>query len=381
MDNNNINKYKILIVDAYYENLQILATTLDKKDYQISYATSGKEALSIVKMIDFDLILLDIMIPEMDGYEVCRKLRKDERSADIPVIFITAKTNHWSIIKAFEVGAQDYIKKPFNQRELLARVNTHLILKNQKNTLETEVAEKTNELKIANDRLSKLEKTKSNFLNLISYEFWKILNSITDVTESFEETELSNIQQNFITNLSYSTEKLNEFVKTLLLIIFINTQEYERNEDYVSVSELLDEVYEYIKDEAEIKEVSLNFQKLEKDISIPGDLELLKRCLLAILDNSLNLITDKDIKVSINIFSHPEDICIRIVDNGDGFSSEFLTFFEHLIENGDFGENKDKFGLGLITAKLIMDNHFGSIKLSNSNEDGQGAIIEIFLPK
>ena len=370
-------KDRILIVDDVYENLQILGFALNIKNYEIAYATSGAEALNILDDLEFDLILLDIMMPGMDGYEVCKEIRKRANNEDVPVIFLTAKTDHKSIIQGFEVGAQDYITKPFNQKELLARVNTHLIIKNQKDILEIEVAKKTKQLKIANERLGKLEKTKSDFLNLISYEFWKILNNIDDVTNSFEDTDLTDTQLELITDLSLSTDKLNEFVKTLLLIIFINTKEYENNIEKISVNKLLDEVYDYIKDEAEIKEIAFDLIKLKDDILIPGDLELMKRSLFSVLANSLNL-EKNSLKIVLKSYLENENVIIEIDDNGKGFPEEFFNFFNKLIETGEFGEDKEKFGLGLITTKLILDTHFGSIQLYNK-EDG-GAIVKIALP-
>ena len=126
MDDSN---FKILIVDDLPKNLMVLGNILLKEKFQIAYAKNGKEALAQAFETDFDLILLDIMMPEMDGFEVCSILRDDERTAKTPIIFLTAKNDTESIIKGFEVGAQDYLTKPFNTNELLARVHTHLELK------------------------------------------------------------------------------------------------------------------------------------------------------------------------------------------------------------------------------------------------------------
>jgi CheY-like chemotaxis protein len=122
--------FSILIVDDVPKNIQVLANVLEcRDDYEIEFATSGKEALEWVSSINFDLILLDIMMPGMDGYKVIRHLKNEKKTREIPVIFLTAKTDEESIVKGFENGAVDYVTKPFIPSELLARVNTHIELK------------------------------------------------------------------------------------------------------------------------------------------------------------------------------------------------------------------------------------------------------------
>lgn len=121
---------KILVVDDVAENRKILATILKKNtDYEVMLAADGNSVLSSIESDIPDLILLDIMMPEMDGYEVARILRSRERTRDIPIIFITAVIDVESIVKAFESGGMDYITKPFNRSELLSRVDSHMKLK------------------------------------------------------------------------------------------------------------------------------------------------------------------------------------------------------------------------------------------------------------
>jgi adenylate cyclase len=116
---------RILIVDDTPANIQTLSAILKEKGYQISVATNGRQALEVVSKVRPDLILLDVMMPEMDGFEACQKLKASDWH-DIPIIFLTAKTETDDIVRGFELGAVDYVAKPFNAHELLARVNTHL---------------------------------------------------------------------------------------------------------------------------------------------------------------------------------------------------------------------------------------------------------------
>lgn len=121
--------YNILVVDDDLNNIQVGINILkENKDYTLIFATSGAQALARVQERDFDLILLDIIMQPLDGFEVCRRLKADARTAGIPIIFLTARTDTDSIIEGFELGGADYVTKPFNSHELNARVRTHLEL-------------------------------------------------------------------------------------------------------------------------------------------------------------------------------------------------------------------------------------------------------------
>jgi DNA-binding response OmpR family regulator len=130
----------ILIVDDNPQNLQVLGNLLQEGKYQIEFAVNGESTLDWLKNKQFDLILLDINMPGMNGFEVCKKIRLDKKTYEVPIIFLSAESERESILKGFEVGAQDFVIKPFDSRELLARVKTQLDLKSK-----TEKLEKINE--------------------------------------------------------------------------------------------------------------------------------------------------------------------------------------------------------------------------------------------
>ena len=119
---------RILVVDDTSANIQAVTAILREHGYQISVATNGRQALSVLERVRPDLILLDVLMPEMDGFEACRRIKHNPDLHDIPIIFLTAKTDATDIVRGFELGAVDYVPKPFNAFELLARVNTHLTL-------------------------------------------------------------------------------------------------------------------------------------------------------------------------------------------------------------------------------------------------------------
>lgn len=126
----------VLLVDDVAKNIQLLSNILSRRNYQIAFATNGSQALNMVAQIQPDIILLDIMMPGMDGFEVCRKLKEEDSTKQIPIIFLTGKTDTSDITTGFQCGAIDYITKPFNTEELLARVDTHLELKRVRDEME-----------------------------------------------------------------------------------------------------------------------------------------------------------------------------------------------------------------------------------------------------
>lgn len=145
--NANMPRQKILIVDDMPTNIKVLGDAL-KNDFTVLFATGGDKALSIAfSPHPPDLILLDIMMPDMDGYEVCRRLKSDKQTWDIPVIFITSKNEEEHETLGLEIGAVDYIKKPFSLPIARARVKTHLELKRHRDFLEWMLMKRTSEMR------------------------------------------------------------------------------------------------------------------------------------------------------------------------------------------------------------------------------------------
>ena len=168
MDLNQHNRFKILIVDDVPKNIQVAASILQNDTYQIAFAQDGPTALAQVESNRFDLILLDIMMPQMDGYEVCRRIRNRPDNRDTPIIFLTAKNDTDSVVKGFAMGAMDYLSKPFNGAELQARVTTHLELYRSRKAIEEVNRRLRLEMteRIKTEEELKLSKEKYRYLSL-----------------------------------------------------------------------------------------------------------------------------------------------------------------------------------------------------------------------
>lgn len=160
---------QILIVDDVPDNIQVAMNFLKEEPYDLSFATRGQEALALMRSNPYDLILLDIMMPEMDGFQVCRLMKADPLLKDIPVIFVTAKVDVDAITEGFQAGGVDYICKPFHAEELLARVNTHLSLYEARRVLQQHNLTLRNKLEQSRERLlTELEQNQIEMIQILA---------------------------------------------------------------------------------------------------------------------------------------------------------------------------------------------------------------------
>lgn len=199
-------KKKILIVDDVPKNIELAANILQTKNYNITFAKSGAIALEKVKSIDFDLILLDVMMPGMDGFEVCEILKNDEATKDIPVIFVTAKSETENVVKGFELGAVDYVTKPFKTEELLARVKTHIDIREklvEKKQIEKELEKGESEIgdETTEDLRKQLESRKAELENItLFYELRSQMDKLIQDKTPVARMEIRHIKE-MISNL------------------------------------------------------------------------------------------------------------------------------------------------------------------------------------
>jgi two-component system sensor histidine kinase/response regulator len=367
---------KILIVDDNPRNIQIVGNILLKKEAQIAYATDAAKALEMVKQTHYDLFLLDIMMPGMDGYELCEILRQNEQLKNVPIIFLTAKTDTNSIIKGFELGANDYVTKPFNSAELIARVETHLDLYNKTSQLSTlnaeleqKVIERTQQLAFANQQLLNLEKAKSEFLALMSHELRNPLNGVIGLTTLLAQTNLTTEQDEYIQTLSRAAARLAGFSELALLITSLRS----RNQKIDIYPVLVKITVELAIEEALSK---LNEHKILIDLSFENpdlqmwiDADLIRKCLDLLIDNAIYH-SPKGGKLSIRVYSESEMYhCISVSDSGAGFDDETLQQLNDFIMHGQL-VSKEGAGLSLAAVKLIIEAHGGMIRVANLPDGG-----------
>lgn len=384
MNNNSQNNnaaYKILIVDDVARNIQILGNILSSHGFQIAYAQSGQQALNIAKKQTFDLILLDIMMPEMDGYEVCESLKSDKKTSEVPVIFLTAKADMDSIVKGFETGGQDYITKPFNSAELLARVNTHILLREQKkqlkemnSQLEKKVEERTYQLRKANVLLEKLDHTKSDFLSIISHELRTPLNGVIGLINLLDSTSIDESQQEYINHLKEVSERLVRFSDLALLITSLKINKYKPDFLPVSVNHLVESGIEEYRSLRENSTLKINFENHINKPLVFADAELIRQCCILIIENVVKF-AGEELPLDISIITSDWRVSIQFVDRGAGFTDEAVDNLFELFGAGNI-LNVEGLGLSLAAVKLIMDVHNGMVEAVNNTETS-GAIVRL----
>ncbi len=384
-----VQKFKILIVDDNPKNLQVLGNLLEKNQYNVEYALSGKEALEWVKSEQFDLILLDIMMPGMDGYEVCETIRKDDQYKDIPIIFLTAKTDKESIVKGFELNAQDYVSKPFDTAELLARINTHLELKNSRDKLkdvnqwlEQKVDEKTQALQESNKKLEEaltelqnLDKMKSYFLNMTSTEIRTPLTGIIGTLHVLKNQEASFALKNLIDLLEKSVSRLENFANKAILTTELSSKTYEYKPVEVDVAEIVS--FSILELNEILAQRNVSIEDDFEDIKIIGDKDLIFKALLFLIRNAAEH-TNEQAKIEISLKKDARGKVLKILDYGKGLSNETIESIHspYRFNEEEFNDNNE---LSLYIVKLIMDYHQGELNIYNN--ENAGTCVELIFNK
>lgn len=381
-------KSEVLIVDDIPSNLNFLSEVLHLEGIGVLLATSGMDAIEIAQYKHPDLILLDIAMPLMDGYEVCAKLKANEETRDIPVIYLTARTEPEDILKGFETGAVDYILKPFNATELIARVKTHLelrakteALKSVNVHLEEQVKLRTAEITEANrnltetnsklarayDELTNLDKAKDEFIRHINHELRTPLQGIHGFTLILEDIVESPEQKEYLQSINSLVKRLVKLSEISLLFTEIKAKNYKITLKPLSLKHSISQILETFRDEAD--RIYVLNELSDSHMFIKADQRLMKTCLELVVDNALKY-TPEDGKVTIRTFNDEELTGIEILDEGPGFTTKALESLYELFSADNLKYHSHGFGIGLATAKVILDTMSGKLDISNLPDKG-----------
>ena len=379
-------KSLILIVDDVPCNLDYIEEIIEGDKTEVVKATNGTDAIRIAKEKRPDLILLDIAMPEMDGYEVCQIIKNDDSIKDIPIIFLTAKVQEEDIIKGFDAGAVDYIIKPFNYRELISRVQTHLDLKHKKEQLknmnlklEELVSQRTFQLKKANDDLTKayteltrLDYAKNEFISHINHELRTPLNGILGYTSLLEEIVDEKYHTEFLSPIQNITKRLIKVAELSLLLTELKTHDNKIERKNMAVDIAVNKAI----DSLDYNEKNLVIDVKSKSDKADAYVEstLLATCVRIVLDNAIKY-APKNSRILVELEQDQEGTSIAVIDDGPGFSKKALKSLFSIFEADNLDYKSHGFGLGLATAKTILDILDGSIQVSN--KDKGGAIVKI----
>ncbi|MDD3130701.1 MAG: hybrid sensor histidine kinase/response regulator [Bacteroidales bacterium] len=377
----------ILIVDDNIENIQIIGQILMGQNYNLSFATSGSEALHMLMEAEqkYDLLLLDVLMPGQDGFSVCRKIRSNPALSQLPIIFLTAKADSKSVLTGLELGANDYIFTPFNNRELLLRVKTQIDLKKQREALETFnqsleeiIAQRTEQLGLALSKLEILEQAKSNFLRLISHELRTPLNIISGFTEILQESLQNTAHVGDLAELKTSTDQLISLAETALLITEIQLGKYAPDFSLIDLKAICKENARRYQKSFKGVYLQFHFNYAQNDSKVYGDHNLIDNIVGKVTENAINACGDR-CEITFQLTREGENTVLEINDDGTGFDAKDMEqIFEKFSKEGP-DLNYDGFGLGLSTVKLVMDLHRGKVSVRN-HEQG-GASVRLEFPK
>jgi len=343
------NKQKILIVDDTTENLDVLQGLL-KDEYKLFAVPEGPIALKIARKQKPDLILLDIMMPGMDGYEVCKQLKADESTKDIPVIFITAKVETDNELKGFEVGGVDYITKPFSPPAVLARVKAHLSLKREK------------DLREHVERISR-------------HDLKSPLNTVINFPKIIKQDNLTEKQIEQLNKISAAGIKLLNMINLSFDLYKMEQGSYVFKPKEINILPIIDQICQdqkfYIKSKRVTVETTVNDKPVTEGMSfiIPGEELLFYSMLANLFKNALEASPKMEtIKISL---TDTNKLIIAIHNQGTVPKEIRKIFFEKYATSGKVGGT----GLGTYSAKLITETQGGSIRMESSEE--AGTIVEL----
>ncbi len=359
---------RILIVDDTEANLDVLCELLEPEGYRVSMAPNGEVAIRIARRVLPDLILMDVMMPGINGFEACRRLKEDEKTREIPVIFITAENVTESVVAGFEVGGVDYITKPFQNEEVLVRVQTHLKIDH----LTRELAKSNREIQEATER-------KSRFLASMSHELRTPLTAVKGYVDNLLDGiggELNERQQHTLSRVTENADHLLDLVNDLLDLSKIEAGRMEVEVAAFDVAALIGSCCETV------GSLVRPGVRLDKEISdrvgeARTDEAKLRMVLMNLLSNAVKF-TEKG-EIAVGAVQGDGELAISVCDTGPGIPANALglIFDEFEQVKGTDKQHKGT-GLGLSITKKLGELLGGTIWVES--EVGKGSTFTVRIP-
>ena len=395
------NSATVLVVDDNPVNLKLLNHTLSSAGYKVKMEVNGLNVIPQVKNSMPDLILLDIMLPNISGFEICEQLQADTLTQSIPIIFMTALSDTVDKVKGLSLGAVDYITKPFQKEELLARVRTHLHLKRLIESLETQnqelrqltqrnedlenrVAERTAELKQALEKEKELNQLKSRFITMASHEFrtpLAIISSSSGILQKFSDRLNEARKQEHLQTIQHTIKHIIQILDDVLMI---NRAEADKIELNLETADIIDFCHHL---QAEIAasnnqhtinfSVDLNAEITANSLLIQFDKKLLRQIITNLLTNAIKYSPNHN-PVNFSLTKTDNKLIFKISDHGIGIpETDQVKLFESFHRASNVG-NIAGTGLGLSIVKKCVDLHQG--KISVESQIGKGTTVTVSIP-
>src|SRR5438105_938649 len=361
---------RVLIVDDEIANVELLARRLEAIGCQTQVASSGERAIALARSEQPDLILLDVMMPGIDGWQTCRRLKSQPETADIPVIFVTARDRSEDVSKGFEVGGIDYIAKPFEPVELAARVRSAIFTKKLQDELRKTAAD-----------LQRMEQSRKELIGMLGHDIRNLANSVVAFMQLVRMGQLEPGRHEFNELLRLSESNISELlrmVNALLDVYKMEEGKLEAMPQVIGLAALAERSLAQVAPEALAKGIELD-TTLPADASVFVDDALIVRVLTNLLANAVKH-TPSGGKVRIE--SAPDEslersVVVRVVDTGPGISeNDAPHIFDRFYQGA--GRSRGGTGLGLAFCKLAVELHGGTISVANPGKPG--AVVQFTLP-
>ena len=362
----------ILLVDDTPDNLRVLSSMLVERGYKARKVTGSRRALSVVKQAPPDLILLDVMMPELDGYEVCQQLKADEATALIPIIFISALDELIDKVRAFSVGGVDFITKPFQVEEVIARIETHLSIRR----LQDQLREK-------NRALEATLQMREDLSRMVIHDLKNPVSTILLYSNALLDREdLRDRVYQRVDVINQAAQRLQGLITDLLMLAKMESGKLLLNPQEVDLYELILSVTQELYPLAEERNCDLRLRWPESHERVWIDQNLFRRLLDNLLSNAIKFSPEGGavlIELSYgSIAEFPKrQAQLRIMDQGPGIP---VTLQQTIFDRFDVGLSRDaipQIGLGLAFCKMVVEAHGGQIRVEDNQPHGAIFIVEV----
>ncbi len=356
-------KGNLLIVDDTPDNLRLLAAILSEQGYHIRKALNGAIALKSIEQNPPDLILLDITMPGMNGYEVCQILKTQPQTQEIPIIFISALDDVLDKVKAFSVGGSDYITKPFQGEEVIARIENQLTIQRQRHQLQAEIQER-----------QKAEKALQMSLQIVSHDLRNPVLGMAMILKNYlknaSQTEPILLPLEVLQRMSQSCDRQLALINSLVMSQQLEAGKITLNWQSLNLRELLKNVQAEWQPQLEAHPAQLRLEYPEALPLILADSNLLWRVFENLIANALKYNPHTPLIITIALETSVDQIICSVTDNGIGIQSSLLDSLFQAYHQGNRPSQSPGFGIGLYLCRQIITAHQGKIMATSEPETG-----------
>lgn len=382
------NRPRILIIDDVPQNVEVLGEYL-ADEHEVQFACSGPEALALLQDDLPDLILLDVMMPEMDGYAVCKVLRQSPRTSAIPVIFVTARNDAASEAQALQCGGVDFIHKPVNREVVRARIGMHLELRRQaaalaalngqleriNSDLESRIDARTQDLRTALERAEAASRAKSSFLANMNHEIRTPLNGIIGMTGLLQRGESDPERLRRFDAVLKSANELSRMLLNLIDISRLQAEQVQLQARAFTADELRASLHDAIASQAQAKNIELRLDLTALPARLNGDLAQLSKMLVQLLDNAVKATREGSVCLKAQLIADEAArlrLAFDVTDTGCGIAIDAQPRIFDTLEQGDSSRTRTVrgAGLGLTIARHLARLMSGDLELTSSGPGG-----------